>query len=346
MKEIISQFFDYSGFVRCQPFGSGHINDTFRLDVRSEEGSRPWLLQRLNHQVFRQPDVVMENIRLVGEYLSAQPAYPLLVLSPVPTLDGRLLHRDDAGNYWRVFPFFENTISFDRVETPEQAFEAARAFGCFSRALNGMDASRLRPTIPGFHDGLRRLAYFREVLERALPERLSEAGEEVAGILAESSIFEEVDQLRLPLRAIHHDTKINNVLFDATTRKAVCVIDLDTVMPGIILSDFGDMMRTFTNAAGEDEQDLSKVFMQEDVYQALSEGFLSEMADLLTPAEREQLPRGGLWLTLMQAVRFLADYLEGDVYYKTAYAGHNLVRTRNQLALFRSMKKGIKHRDI
>jgi Ser/Thr protein kinase RdoA (MazF antagonist) len=346
MKEIISQFFDYAGFVRCQPFGSGHINDTFRLEVQSEGLSRPWLLQRLNHQVFQQPDVVMENIRLVSEYLSAQPTYPLQVLCPVPALDGRLLHRDAAGNYWRVFPFFENTISFDRVETPEQSFEAARAFGCFARALNGMDASRLRPTIPGFHDGLRRLAYFMEVLERALPDRLSNAGEEVASILAESSMFEEVDRLPLPLRVIHHDTKINNVLFDASTRKAVCVIDLDTVMPGIILSDFGDMMRTFTNAAGEDEADASKVFMRVDVYEALSEGFLSEMSDLLTPAEREHLPGGGLWLTLMQAVRFLADYLEGDVYYKTAYAGHNLVRTRNQLALFRSMKKGIKRQGI
>lgn len=318
------------------PFGTGHINDTFKIEIEEGDSKKSYLLQRLNHLVFHQPEVVMRNIRLVSEHLSRQ-AYPLDILVPLPALDGHFLHRDASGNCWRVFPFFEKTTTFEQVDTPEQAFEAARAFGAFARALDGMDASQLQPAIPGFHDGLARLAYFKKVLKNAIPERLAEAKSEVVEVLQNQLIFNKIAALDLPLRVIHHDTKINNLLFDAHTLKPVCVIDLDTVMPGVILSDFGDMMRTFTNAAGEDEADLSKVDMKMPVYEALSEGFLREMGSLLTPAERDNLAQGGRWLTLMQVVRFLADYLEGDVYYKTKYPAHNLVRARNQLALFRSM---------
>ena len=336
MESIIRQFFDFQKLVSAVTFGTGHINDTFKVEIQQGGGVTPYLLQRLNHNVFRQPEAVMRNIHLVAEHLSRQD-YPLEILAPLPTLTGDFLHRDESGNFWRVFPFFEKTITFEQVETPGQAFEAARAFGAFAKALDGMDASQLQPTIPGFHDGVKRLAYFKEVLKKAIPERLAEARAEVAEVLQNQLIFNKIANLGLPLRAIHHDTKINNLLFDAQTLKVVCVIDLDTVMPGVILSDFGDMMRTFTSAASEDEADISKVEMRMPVFQALSEGFLSEMGNLLTSAERDNLNEGGRWLTLMQVVRFLADYLEGDVYYKTKYPSHNLVRTRNQLALFRSM---------
>jgi Ser/Thr protein kinase RdoA (MazF antagonist) len=340
MESIIRQFFDFQELIGFAPYGTGHINDTYRVTIRIGESVKNYLLQRLNHNVFRQPEAVMQNIRLVAEHLSRQD-YPLENLAPVPTLDGRFLHRDEAGNYWRIFPFFEETITFDKVETPEQAYEAAHAFGSFARALDSMDATKLQPTIPGFHKGEKRLAYFLDVLKRAIPERLTTAQAEVEEVLQHQLIFKKIASLKLPLRVIHHDTKINNVLFDAATLKAVCVIDLDTVMPGIVLSDFGDMMRTSTSPADEDEADLSKVEMRKPFYEALLAGFLSEMGDLLTPVERDNLAEGGRWLTLMQVVRFLADYLEGDVYYKTHYPEHNLVRSRNQLALFRSMTERI-----
>jgi Ser/Thr protein kinase RdoA (MazF antagonist) len=227
------------------------------------------------------------------------------------------------------------------VETPGQAHVAAKAFGAFARALNGLDASQLQATIPNFHNGLWRLEQFHQAIQNAIPERLAEARAEVDAILAHQSLFQQVADLHLPLRAIHHDTKVNNLLFDAAADKAhptaVAVIDLDTVMPGIVLSDFGDLVRTATSLANEDEADLSKIHFRQPIYEALLEGFLSEMGDILTPAERSALPLAGPWLTLMQAVRFIGDYIVGDVYYKVKYAGHNLVRGRNQLALFGQM---------
>jgi len=345
MEPIIRQFFDFQKLVRAAPFGAGHINDTFKVEIEQGGTARAYLLQRINHHVFRQPEAVMRNIHLVAEHLSKQ-AYPLEILAPLPALSGGFLHRDEGGHYWRVFPFFEKTTTFDKVGTPGQAFEAARAFGMFAKALNGMDASLLEPTIPGFHDGAGRLAHFKKVIKKASPERLAGAVAAVEEILQNQGIFKKIAALDLPLRVIHHDTKINNLLFDAQTLKAVCVIDLDTVMPGIILSDFGDMMRTFTCAVDEDGADLAAVEMRAPFFQALTEGFLSEMGDLLTPAEQANLHEGGRWLTLMQAVRFLADYLEGDVYYKTKHPAHNLVRARNQLALFRSMTEQLAGRSF
>ncbi|MBK9015309.1 MAG: aminoglycoside phosphotransferase family protein [Saprospiraceae bacterium] len=336
MESIIHQFFDYQQLVSLTPFGTGHINDTYRLEIVEAGKPQIWLLQRLNHHVFQQPETVMQNIHLVAEHLATQP-YPLQILAPRPTRSGQWLYCDESGSYWRVFPFFENTETYERVETPAQAFEAASAFGAFAKALNGLDVSHLRPTIPSFHDGEKRLADFLAMLQNAIPERLDEARAEVDAILHNQLIFKKIGDLKLPSRAIHHDTKINNLLFDASTHRAACVIDLDTVMPGIVLSDFGDLVRTSVSLADEDEADLSKVEFRQPIYQALLEGFLSEMGELLTTVERNALPEAGPWLTLMQAVRFIGDYLAGDVYYKVKYPKHNLVRGRNQLALFEQM---------
>ncbi len=340
MEQIVQHFFDYQQLISLTPFGSGHINDTYRLEIVSGGQPQTWLLQRLNHHVFRQPEAVMQNIQLVAEHLEKQP-YELKILKPQPTLDGHWLYYDPSGNYWRVFSFFDKTASYEQVETPGQAHAAAKAFGAFARALNGLDASQLQATIPNFHNGLWRLEQFHEAIQHALPERLTEARAEVDVILAHQSLFQQVADLHLPLRAIHHDTKVNNLLFDAASDTAhptaVAVIDLDTVMPGIVLSDFGDLVRTATSLANEDEADLSKIHFRQPIYGALLEGFLSEMGDILTPAERSALPLAGPWLTLMQAVRFIGDYIVGDVYYKVKYAGHNLVRGRGQVALFEQM---------
>ncbi len=336
LEYIVRQFIDFQLFVNAVPFGVGHINDTFKVEVRQNDRLVHYLLQRINHQVFQQPERVMENISLIAQHLSHQD-YPLKILTPFPLKLGAWVHQDAEANYWRLFPFFENTITFDKVESEEQAYKAAKAFGAFAKSLNEVDVSRLRATIPGFHDGQARLAQFKIILQKAIPERLQEASAEVEMVLDNQLIFNKIAKLNLPLRAIHHDTKINNLLFDKDTLQPVAVVDLDTVMPGIILSDFGDMVRTFTCPADEDEVDLEKVEMRPSYNQAVSEGFLSEMRTLLIPAELENLGEGGRWMTLMQALRFLGDYLMGDVYYKTKYPGHNLIRAKNQLALFHSM---------
>lgn len=336
MEKIILQFTDFQRLVEAKPFGQGHINDTFRVTVIENGEQKNYLLQRINHDVFHQPQAVMENIRLVAEHLSKQD-FPFKNLAPIPTRSGQLLHVEGERNHWRIFPFFENTFTFQQVETAEQAFEAARAFGAFAKALDGMDASALQVTIPHFHDGVFRMRKFKEILAAAKPERRKAANAEIEEVLRSEDVFEKVAALKLPLRVVHHDTKINNLLFDSDGLKPVAVVDLDTVMPGIILSDFGDLVRTSVSPVDEDEADLTKVVFRKEVHKALSEGFLSEMGALLTPPEREHLPTGGTWLTLMQAVRFLGDYLAGDVYYPTKYPEHNLVRTRNQLKLFREI---------
>jgi Ser/Thr protein kinase RdoA (MazF antagonist) len=329
---IIRQFLGAAQISEVLPFGTGHINDTYKV----ASGSGNFLLQKLNERAFSSSEAVMHNIQWVGEYIARQ-SYPLKNMRPVPAQDGRFWWQDAGGGYWRMFPFFDGTLALDRVETEEQAFEGAKAFGAFAKALGGLPPETLHATIPGFHDGPKRLACFYEVIKRGIPGRLKVAAKEIETLLQHQALFGQIAAAGLPQRIMHHDTKISNVLFDAKTRKAAAVVDLDTVMPGIVLSDFGDMMRTFANAAAEDEACLEKVALRMPIFYALSEGYLSEMGDALTLTEKKWLPMGGRWLTLMQAMRFLADYLEGDVYYKTSNPEHNLVRARSQLALYESM---------
>ena len=336
MENILHYFFDFDHLEESLPFGNGHINDTFKISLRQNGISNNYLLQRFNDNIFKQPQSVMENIQLVADHLLKND-YPLSILKPFKTKKRELIYLDKNGSYWRVFNFFENTYSYDKVETAAQAYEAAKAYGAFAKALNGMVISDLKTTIPDFHNSKKRMADFLLATKNGERKRIAKAKKEIDFVFKHEYLFKKINQLNFPLRAVHHDTKINNVLFDKTTKKAVAVVDLDTVMPGTLLSDFGDMVRTFSSAVDEDEKDFSKVKMRADIYQALSEGFLSEMGGLLTSIEKEHLPEAGPWLTLMQAVRFLGDYFLGDVYYKTKYPTHNLVRAKNQLALFQHM---------
>lgn len=340
MENILSQFLKYERLHAIVPFGNGHINHTFRVEVLVNGALEKYVLQKINHHVFQNPEAVMENIGLVAKHLSSKD-YPLKILRPRPALSGRMFHFDEAGEYWRLFPFFENTFAPEKVENEEDAFEAAKAFGQFAKALDDMEAHQLKVTIPCFHDGLSRMQSFKQVLADAPEGKLKKAKEEVDEILQSESLFQKIADLETPLRVIHHDTKINNLLFDLESKKPIVVIDLDTVMPGTILSDFGDLVRTSACPAEEDESDLSKVIFRNEIYRAISEGFLSELDSFLTKAEKENLHLAGPWLTLMQAVRFLTDYLAGDVYYSTKYPEHNLVRTRCQLRLFQEMKRNI-----
>jgi len=362
--ELLSRaFFHFDHWLGAQPIGSGHINDTYRIDFEENGAAQTYVLQRLNHEVFQQPEALMDNISRVTHYLAAQPDYPLAALAPLPTHSGHSFQRDPAGNYWRVFPMLENTFAPETIASPAEAREAAQAYGAFARALRHFPAHTLAETIPGFHDTDRRWRVFEKILAQnpterlfsAQPEkamttatmtndamttadRLFSAQPEIAAMRRAKRVFDQISHLKtsgtLPLRVTHNDTKAGNVLLDSVSGRAVAVIDLDTVMPGTLLSDFGDMVRTFVPDRYEDDPDIERLTLRTEILGALTEGFLSETADFLSDAEREHLLLGASWIVGEQALRFLTDYLAGDPYYKTRYPQHNLVRARNQLQVF------------
>lgn len=340
LEHLARRFQTFDVWQGATSIGSGNINDTYKIVLGIGNQTEQWLLQRLNHHVFRQPEVVMENIRRITGHLQQQ-VYPYQTTPPVPALDGTYLQQDESGNYWRLFPYFDHTFVPEGVVDPVMAFDAARAYGAFLKALRDFPAQSLAETIPGFHDTLRRWAYFETVLSEDVTGRKAGLAAEIAALFELKPVFETIDRLKssgeLPLRVTHNDTKAGNILFDSHTLKPIAVIDLDTVMPGTLLSDFGDMARTFTPAQNEGFDGTPTY--RADMMQAIYEGFLSETADFLTPVEKDNLLLGGLWITGEQALRFLTDYLAGDVYYKIKYPEHNLVRARNQLALCVSMRR-------
>ena len=342
LDSLARQFFQFSHWLGASPIGNGHINDTYRIDFEENGYRAAYVLQRLNHEVFRQPEAVMDNIHRVTGYLSTQPAYPLAALAPVPTLSGHSFYRDPAGNYWRVFPLLENTFAPETIASPAEAREAARAYGAFARALRDFPAHTLSETIPGFHDTDRRWQVFEEILAKNHVGRCAPAQPEIEAMWQAKPIFDQISSLKssgtLPLRVTHNDTKAGNVLLDSASGRALAVIDLDTVMPGTILSDFGDMVRTFVPDRYEDDPDTENLTLRMEILEALTEGFLSQTADFLTAAEREYLMLGASWIVGEQALRFLTDYLAGDPYYKTDYPEHNLVRARNQLSVISALR--------
>ena len=335
---IVEQFIETASKCRIEPFGSGLINDTFRVELLELGGSM--LLQRLNHYVFHQPAAVMANIQLIADHLNRQ-GYQSVILQPILTRHGELLHVDIEGNHWRMFPFFENTTSIDRAIDPEQVYVAGRAYGEFAHALAGLDAKTagIVETIPGFHDSVNRLTFFEETLVSGIADRLTEAAEEVNTMKANQHLFYYISELPLPNRITHNDTKINNVLFEKQTGTVCGVIDWDTIMPGTILSDFGDMVRTMAPTYDENHTNIAEIDLIIPYFEALCQGFLPVVQDFLTSIELKNMVKGAQWIVLEQALRFLTDYLKGDLYYKTTYPQQNLFRTRNQLALYKALKR-------
>jgi Ser/Thr protein kinase RdoA (MazF antagonist) len=327
--------------VSVEPFGSGHINDTYRVTAGHDVRTR-YVLQRLNHAVFQNPVAVMENIQRVTTHLgqknSGAPDALRRVLTLIPARDGKPYYRDDAGNWWRMFLFIERTRAVDVVESPAQAFAAAQAFGQFQKLLADLPAPRLHDTIPDFHHTPKRFAALEKAVAADTCNRAASAKPEIELALRHQAICGVLLDANLPERVTHNDTKINNVLLDNATGEGVCVIDLDTVMPGLALYDFGDMVRSMTNPAAENERDLAKVDMQFPVFEALLRGYLAA-ADFLTPAEKNLLPVAGQIITFELGLRFLTDFLVGDVYFKTQHAGENLDRCRAQFKLFDSMRR-------
>ncbi len=315
---------------------AGLINDSYRVTRRGGEGG--YLLQRLNERVFPRPDLVMENLVRVTRHLAGR-GCPTLTL--VPTRDGADWLRDDTGSVWRVFQWIPNAVTKERATTPGECYRCARAFGEFLGALDDFDGTPLHETIPGFHDTRRRFERLESAVREDQCRRVRDARLEVDAVLGAREVAEVLPPKfasgELRQGVAHNDTKIANVLFDRTTDAALCVVDLDTVMPGSPLADFGDLVRSCAGAAAEDEADVSRVAVDLQRFDALARGFLEACGGVLTAAERGLLVFAGRWITLEQSIRFLTDHLEGDRYYQVSRPGHNLVRCRAQLALYRSL---------
>ena len=331
-------------FVSGEEIVSGHINTTYRAAYAAADGSvRRYILQRINDHVFKDPAAVMRNVTRVTRHIGGKVAFGAQTLRLFPARDGTSWTTGPDGGVWRCYNCLEGCVTHDVVETPEQAYQAARAFGAFQELVSDLPAGELAETIPDFHDTRKRFARLLEVAAADPCGRLETARREFEFILAREADAGRLLGLHeageIPLRVIHNDTKINNVMVDAATGEAVCVIDLDTVMPGLSLYDFGDLVRSSVSPAAEDETDLSKVEMRMPVFEALVEGFLSTAGGFLNDVEIEHLAFAGKLLTFEVGIRFLTDFLEGDVYFKTHRPGHNLDRCRTQLALVARMEE-------
>ena len=345
LREIIALFQVYGDIVAVNRYGSGHINDTFKIDLSLGGVPVSYVLQRINDSIFTRPDRVMENIARVtnhirGKFAGAEDA-TRRTLTVIPARDGQPVARGPEGGWWRMYVFVTGAKTIDLISDSGQARKAAQAFAGFQNALADLPAPRLFETIPNFHNTLSRL----EQLDTAVAEdrmgRKASLSAELAFVDARreeaGKIVKMMEQGEIPERITHNDTKINNVMLDDVTGEGIAVIDLDTVMPGCALYDFGDMVRTSTAAAAEDEKDLSKVFSRKEYFEALVKGYLSE-AKFLTEAEKDNLAFSGRLITFTIGIRFLADYLAGDTYFRTAYADHNLVRCRTQFKMVESME--------
>jgi Ser/Thr protein kinase RdoA (MazF antagonist) len=328
------------------PYGSGHINDTYKVET-VEADCHNYILQRINHKIFKNVPGLMDNIDRVTRHIrmkleNTPGADPnRLGLTLIPTHDGKVFYQDPDGNFWRMYLFIEDNRSYDIVDTPEKAFEGGRMFGNFQSMIADLPGAPLHETIPDFHNIDMRLETLRKTIERDPAGRASLVTAE-AGFVWEragemGTILHLGQQGLIPQRITHNDTKFNNVLLDKDD-KGLCVIDLDTVMPGYVLYDFGDSIRTSTNTGAEDDADLSKVEMDVNLFEAYTKGFLQETRSTLTPTELEYLPLAGKLFPYIIGVRFLTDYVDGDNYFKIKHKHHNLQRARAQFKLLQSME--------
>ena len=340
LENICSNFLGPCQIQHFEVLGNGNINDTYKVDIQIDHTSHSYVIQRINHQIFKDPAVLMRNISLVTSYLR-QSDYPYLTAELFSSVNGNLLVVDEEQQYWRCFFFFPDSYAPEGKTNSTLARRAACAYGAFSNALKDFPISDLSETIPDFHNTDLRWEYFVNVLEQDSVNRGKAAEPEINAMYAAFPVFEQISRLKkegeLPVRVTHNDTKAGNILFHKNTHEAIAVIDLDTVMPGTILSDFGDMVRTFVPDKYEDET--GDVNLKLDVLQAVKDGFVAKTNDFLTKTEKEQLMLGAAWIAGEQALRFLTDWLAGDVYYKIQHPEHNLIRAKNQLNLFSKLRE-------
>ena len=340
---ILKQFAIDEDMVSAVPFGNGHINDT--LKVTNSKGEIKYILQRINHHIFTNVDMLQNNIFTVTSHIReklvarGEQDVDRKVLTFIPAKDGKLYHFD-GDSYWRVCLFIPRSKSFEEV-TPQLSYEAGKAFGDFQTMLSDLPADALGETIPNFHNMEFRLKQFRDAVEADAAGRLEEVKDLVAEIekrAKDMCIQEELyREGKLKKRTNHCDTKVNNIMFDEEG-KVLCVIDLDTVMPGFVLSDIGDFIRTGANTGAEDDENLDNVEVNLEIFEAYTRGYMETAKAFLTPQEIKLLPYGGRLLTYMQTVRFLTDYINGDTYYKIHSPKHNLIRTKAQFKLLLSLE--------
>ena len=351
IEQVITEKFDVKGmFVSGKKYGSGHINDT-RLVIMDDGGGgekTKYILQRINKNVFKDPESLMKNFASVTEYLrkiiTANGGDAMReTLNLIKTCDGDNYYVDENGEFWRMLVFVDNSISYDKVENPEQFYLSAVAFGNFQYLLRDYPADTLAETIVNFHNTPDRVRQLCEAVEKDSFSRLAEVKDEVDFVLSRKAFTETFEKAhkegKLPLRVTHNDTKLNNILFDSATGAALCILDLDTIMPGYSVNDFGDSIRFGATTALEDEADLTKVNFDISLYELYVKGFIEGANGGLTQTELEYLPYGAIMMTLECGMRFLTDYLSGDTYFRTSRPKHNLDRARNQFKLVSDMEK-------
>jgi hypothetical protein len=347
--EVGKQFQIYGEFQQAAPYGNGHINDTY-VALYSQAGAPVrFVHQRINHEVFQDPVGLMENVIRVTAHLRAKLTgaqtndVTRRVLTLVPARDGLYYYQDQQKNYWRTYLYIEKVRTFDAVRTPGQAYEAGKAFGQFQSALADLPGRRLVETIPNFHHSALRFEALERAIESDSCNRAQKASAQIDFAAKRKSLVNVLLKGRqcgeIPERVTHNDTKFNNVMLDETSQRALCVVDLDTVMPGLVHYDFGDMVRTTTSPTTEDEQDLTKIEMQMSMFEALARGYLEAADDMLTKGERAKLGIAGQLITFTIGIRFLTDYLRGDTYFKVRRPSHNLERCAAQFRLLESLEK-------
>lgn len=348
-KEVLAAYRFHGALLSASSYGNGHINDTFLLvfDMYGM-GRLKLILQRLNTEVFPNPDTLMENVIGVTSFLqkkitAAGGDASRETLTLIPTASGKLYYVDSMGGYWRAYQFITDAVCYERVSKKEDFYESARLFGQFQQMLSDYPIHSLHEIIPGFHDTRARFTQFQKALTEDVCSRISEAAEEIAFACAYEYLCDIFPPLiasgELPLRVTHNDTKLNNLMFDSRTDKGLCIIDLDTVMPGLLAYDFGDAIRFGANTAAEDERQLHKVSMDFSLYETYVKGFAAGCGQTMTERERAMLPEGAMVMTYECGLRFLTDYLSGDTYFKISRPEHNLDRCRTQFALLADMEK-------
>lgn len=346
-KEVLAAFLPNTEIKAVRELISGHINDTFL--VETNDLSR-YVVQKINKDVFRDVPGLVRNKVLVSQYLHIQMPEKTeqerqrRILTFLPTASGTFHFEDDRGDFWNAMIYIDHSQTFDIVHDQNIAYEGGKLFGEFLNLTEDFDTSTLIETIPQFHDMSFRFTQFEDALKGASADRLEKSASQIkkAWLLKdEMHILQHLkEQGKIRLRVTHNDTKISNALFDLQG-KGLCVIDTDTVMPGIVHYDFGDAIRTICNSAAEDERDLERVFFKKDLYEAYSRGFLEKVGSSITDLEKKYLPLGAKTMTFIMALRFLTDYLNGDIYYKTQFEDHNLVRSKNQFKLIESFSEKI-----
>lgn len=339
---------DFKGEIEeVKAFGNGHINDTFLVKTREGDKEEKYILQRINHGIFKDVEKLMENYCSVCDYLKevvkkrgGDPHRETITV--VPTKSGKSFLKDSKGNYWRGILFIKDSLTVEVIECKEDFYKTGKAFGDFQNMLSAYKADTLFESIPNFHNTKERFKTFLEAVEKDEAGRKNEVEAEINFILErEGDTAVLVNMLQageLPLRVTHNDTKIGNIILDKDTKEGICIIDLDTIMPGLSLYDFGDAIRSGATYAAEDEKDLGKVYIDLELFEAFTQGFIEGSDNVLTSKEIEMLPTGAKVIILEQGIRFLTDYLNGDVYYKTSYEKQNLDRTKTQLKLVADME--------